>query len=856
MELALVRRKILMCTRAKRIMAILLCAISMLQATACSNTQKKNDDEKNAVQTIKLSSADVWSAPSTVKIEQDDIDYANKGLPELHYNAVRNEYESHQLIITAKEEVTSYDIEICDLFNGENKIDKKNIEVYNERYIYAERPTASYKTTYMPDALIPLDAAREYGDLTIEKDKNAAFWITIYVPKDIRAGIYEGGFKLTVNGESTNIPVQVKVNDYTLTDEVTARTLFTWRTYCMAAGELDSTVEEVSSYYEFFLNYRVSPHILPMESLNAEEVSACIKKYYDKLSSYALTAKIGDVSYNLVNQEEDLRMQLYTIAEMSSPEKNYLDKAMIYLIDEPDIYNEVMMQKYKLDNYEKMNQMLVKIADEIESDTTGRFDSFKKIENWRKYIVDIPNIVPTALNWALENLDTERVQSFFDLINCFCPYWSSVQQYSVEFIEEVSEKYDLDMWWYGCTAPIEPSATYHVYDSNLLSSRSITWLQKKYNILGNLYWGCAVYSSDAPEYFKQYNDIWNGVPVKYAWPLGDGNLSYPGAAYGLDEPIPSIRLMSIRDGNEEYELLSDIENKYNLMSEANGNAFNVEDVMEPFYSSLGEGDVMYKDGQYGLEFDTLRASLIETAVLLQKGIDFALEVENIDDNLASIVYYASENCKVSIDGKEQKPVSGNRYEYQLNLNDAATLSFVFETAEGSCQLEKFIGSPTYILQELSKQADLSCITMPENSTAKLVQTKEYSTDGSSVLLNVNGVITGDTMQDTMRVQSIELDITKFEGIDNLSEASLIGIDIYNPGEEFTFDISIHSGSDYVPMGSFVIENGKNTITLDIESANFAMIEQADVISFDFVNSDDGKTAKTYSFYMDKIVKID
>jgi hypothetical protein len=40
---------------------------------------------------------------------------------------------------------------------------------------------------------------------------------------------------------------------------------------------------------------------------------------------------------------------------------------------------------------------------------------------------------------------------------------------------------------------------------------------------------------------------------------GDGILIYPGAAYGQLDPIPSIRLINMREGIEDYQLLTMLE---------------------------------------------------------------------------------------------------------------------------------------------------------------------------------------------------------------------------------------------------------------------------------------------------------
>ena len=47
-------------------------------------------------------------------------------------------------------------------------------------------------------------------------------------------------------------------------------------------------------------------------------------------------------------------------------------------------------------------------------------------------------------------------------------------------------------------------------------------------------------------------------PVSKTGP-GDGILVYPGSAYGQLDPIPSIRMLNMRDGIEDYQMLTMLE---------------------------------------------------------------------------------------------------------------------------------------------------------------------------------------------------------------------------------------------------------------------------------------------------------
>ena len=57
-------------------------------------------------------------------------------------------------------------------------------------------------------------------------------------------------------------------------------------------------------------------------------------------------------------------------------------------------------------------------------------------------------------------------------------------------------------------------------------------------------------------------------------------------------------------------------------------------------------------------------------------------------------------------------------------------------------------------------------------------------------------------------------------------------------------------------GSFTVENGKNTITIPINTLNFAALAQADRIVFEFTNSSDGETPNAYEFYLDNMVSAE
>ena len=79
---------------------------------------------------------------------------------------------------------------------------------------------------------------------------------------------------------------------------------------------------------------------------------------------------------------------------------------------------------------------------------------------------------------------------------------------------------------------------------------------------GFLYWHVSYYDATGNTTYTMR------CPFSKTGP-GDGILIYPGSAYNQLDPIPSIRLLNMRDGIEEYQLLT-------MLNETNGQEYTDE----------------------------------------------------------------------------------------------------------------------------------------------------------------------------------------------------------------------------------------------------------------------------------------
>lgn len=842
----------------RKLLAVTLILAMLLSLAACNHSDTDDTEKSNQpINTEKLSAGEVWSLPSTARVFQDETDFANKGAAVLSYQAVRNEYESYQLFITAEQDISAFALKTTDLKKGDAVLSAENIDVYVQKYEPVEDDCAK---GIAPDALIPMDVAADYEENTIKAGNNGGLWVTIYVPKETEAGLYEGAFQLTVESstkkETLDIPVSVEVADYTLTDEVTAETLVSWRYERAATGEMDGSIGMMTYYYEFFQKYRISLQSLPVETLSGEEYIKNVLKYYDRLTTYTILSEAGNISTNLDNTPGIMKEQILAVAAASTVDRNLFDKAVIYFIDEPEL-QQAEVRETVVRRINTINKYLQECVDTIKADDTGLYSEFKQIENWEKSILDIPDIIPLGnypVEWLIENENTEAGQLIWNTVNCICPQFDCFTDKDATALIRLTEKYDIELWWYGMSGVLTPFPTWFVSDKNLLSARTLSWLQKKYDITGNLYWDAAGYTGEEGNPAYEFVDLYESPDRDRTgvWQAGDGNLSYPGAAYGVYGALPSLRLMSIRDGLEEYEILRDIEETFEELADSFGADFAVEQAMETFYSTLYyDGARMYSDGESALDFTALRTELLQLVVGLKNGSGFAMGSIEVDNATASFEYYVQEGASVAIDGQKQQSVSGQQYRYVQNLEESTRVEVSVTNADGETTVyNQFVAVPKYILNAVSEESVLEYIKVSENSTTEFVRDNDYSTDGTSVHLNVKGVWSDDELANAMFVPSASIETSLFGDL-KLADFGSISMDVYNPGEAFKMKVRIYSGTSQAEVSQVTVEPGKTTLNFNIGQLDFSQMDTIDRIAFEFENAVD-ETPLSYEFYIDNI----
>ena len=145
--------------------AALACAMLAGTAVGCSQ-------DPEPTPTPEPTAAAVWSTYGTAKVTRNvktDVPYAKLDAA-VDIQMMKDETEGTQIVVTAGDEaIDSYNVTTADLSDGNgHTISKDAISVYHQKYLEVTRKSDPLNTNYVagdyvPDMLLPLDIAVEYG---------------------------------------------------------------------------------------------------------------------------------------------------------------------------------------------------------------------------------------------------------------------------------------------------------------------------------------------------------------------------------------------------------------------------------------------------------------------------------------------------------------------------------------------------------------------------------------------------------------------------------------------------------------------------------------------------------------------
>ena len=512
---------------------------------------------------------------SMERIGQNQEQY---GADKVEIKSAKNEVESFQVVVAAmSENIKVTKVEISDLIakNGA-KIEKDNIKLFRAEYVRVRRstPRAELGPGLYTDPLVPFinpltgkpieprrQVSERWGEpvttvghemyaipFELFKGQNQPIWVDVYVPKNVPAGIYIGKCTVTAaGGISGQIPLTLTVWDFTLPDGPAHKNhlggLYNISRYFNVKRDSEEFKQIEMRYCQAMAENRINPPIprrlLPKVnsdgSLNiVQEQHKELKKFIDKfhvtdfeiprapfvsLPRSTLKSDYKNIPPDAGEKAKRYYRQFYAYLKKHGWEK----RAYIYMLDEPNLR----------ENYEQvlaLGRLVHEAVPELKCLVVEQ--TYLQDPSW-------PDIDPAVDIW--------------------CPLWSFIDEKTIN--EKIS--HGDEVWSY--TALVQRSPRYHPeyekvkgldppywhLDRPLIVYRVPTWINRRYNITGLLYWTTitTVIEPWLNPAFSHYGIHFNG----------GGFLFYPGLPCGIDGPVCSMRIKNLRDGMEDYEYFTILE---------------------------------------------------------------------------------------------------------------------------------------------------------------------------------------------------------------------------------------------------------------------------------------------------------
>ena len=711
----------------KKILSTALAFSCLLSATACNG----GDGNNSSSPALENGNIRVCTTNSLEKVLQNESYYS--GELKLEIKAFQNENEAAQVIMTPDYNVRSYTLTLSDLTCGDYTLEKENFDLFHEKYIQLERDIegekkhfynglSPYKNGDMsPDALLPMNTAIEYGENVIAKGNNQGIYVSVKIPKGQPAGVYKGNFILNVDGKTTTIPVEVTVWGYEISDETHSRSTWAIMFDNNKYGEANLTKFMEKAYVDNLLDFRLNPQNLPVLLGDASSFSdAKIEGWLDSVVEYAQdprcsyinvpskansNVEIDGVVYSRMVDIELYAKTLTAIAKRSLKEGiNLFEKMDMWVnyFDESEQNGNVSnLEKCTLLMKELQAQFAAEWKEAVQKDTWFKVDGYSYDDDFAYEVIESMRTLKqfcsdssdgvmrdgTRIEAGSADLDTELPYKERDAyFNHPVSYLTRAQeydyQYSRNFLKDYKEWYneyyqtnDAEQWLYTGCYPHYPYVSV-LLDSDLMMQRATGWMMQQYDIAGMQMWYSNMYQD-----MTGYNTGMKPISDPYAnasrFPEtnGDGFTTYPGMPYGIIGPINTMRIYSLRDSMEDYEVLYLLEQEYKKVIADAGLEYDrtaFEKMVEYINESFFEHGRIKATDNMNETFLTAREALVVLLDMVTKTKTVITDYEKLAEK-AVLTFLSSENTELTFDGNALPSQQAEGYSVSQAEMDLATI---------------------------------------------------------------------------------------------------------------------------------------------------------------------------------------
>lgn len=487
----------------------------------------------------------VWLVNPLVKVFPDTLPEAPPR--EISVLMVRNEWEPVQIALRSEGGIRQVRLEVSPLRSKEGPT-LPPPQLWRVGYVPVDHPSAYYSSE-LPDwyRLVPRGQGRSDGwagewpdplmplrPFDLAPHHTEALWLVLHTPADAAPGLYEGQVRLLSGGQTLALPLRVEVAPFTLPQETELKVIFDLRNG--PGWNLLATREGIFSWYRFLAPYRISPGLVyPAPTFRYEGGEVRMEAAaFDEMARYLL--------------EEGKVSVLYT------PNALY---AFGWAYPPRRFFN---LEPFTPEHQRAYQGML------------RAFFEHLRQKGWSQrfvyYISDEPHYRHERIREQMKRLCALAHEAVPGI-----RIYSSVWDFVPDWVG------DLDIWGIGphgsCSlADMERlkaagAELWFTTDGHmcidtpyLAIERLLPYLCFKYGVAGYEFWGLSWWTYDPWErgwhtYIRQSDEGERFYWVRY--PNGDGYLAYPGAPFGQEEPLPSIRLLQVREGIEDFLLFRALE---------------------------------------------------------------------------------------------------------------------------------------------------------------------------------------------------------------------------------------------------------------------------------------------------------
>jgi len=575
---------------------------------------------------------------------------------------IRNEYLSAQCVIKADEDIQRLAISVSPLTNTEQSgsLPSQIVQWNFVGSVSIEENTPKLRKgdlIRLAPARFP-DYLAEDKETSVAKGKHRAIYLTVKIPKNTKAGAYEGAITAQTEKGDKSLPIHLTVYPLTLPDE---RHLMVTEWYSTGNfkkfHDVDSSDSErfydmLKVYAENMAEHRQNVFSVSVDLIAGKKGSdgkvtfdfSRFDKWADvfwstnrmDLLETGFVARFGEEGWS--SREIILRdFRIYDESAnrtTTTPGKEFLP---IFL---PALENHLREKGW-------LEKTVFHIADE---------PSNHNVTSWTEASEFVHRHAP-----SLKRIDAIETTHFFDTLEIWVPKLDHLATWYDAYRTAQAQGYEL--WFYTVGIFQGGSLPNKTVDVPLIESRILHWLNYRYGLKGYLHWGFNAWTDDPFE-----------APGEHR---GDGWHVYP----KKDGLINSLRWEQMRNGIQDYEYLWMLEDRIR----------NVKDKLSERLSG------MIEPGRRGIEISSrvvktfheydkdpnalygARRQIIEELLDLDKSPRVIVQTNPLEhstianDCAVDVFGWAEPETKIIVNGSEVPVAPDGLFMYNVHLSKDNTV---------------------------------------------------------------------------------------------------------------------------------------------------------------------------------------